>query len=81
MGILNQTDLIGEEGKSLAEHLNERGEEIAMRELKRREMESKYQIEIDPRYFMMLTPNEQPPKEEVETIETVEPDDDDSPEN
>jgi hypothetical protein len=30
---------------------------------------------------MMLTPNEQPPKEEVETIETVEPDDDDSPEN
>ena len=81
MGILNQTDLIGEEGKSMAEHLNERGEEIAMRELKRREMESKYQIEIDPRYFMMLTPNEQPPKEEVETIETVEPDDDDSPEN
>lgn len=81
MGILNQTDLIGEEGKSLAEHLNERGEEIAMRELKRREMESKYQIEIDPRYFMMLTPNEQPPKEDVETIQTVEPNDDDSPEN
>ena len=77
MGILNQTDLIGEEGKSLAEHLNERGEEIAMRELKRREMESKYQIEIDPRYFMMLTPNEQP-TQSVEPAE-AETDEDGNP--
>lgn len=72
MGILNQTDLIGEEGKSLDEHLNERGEEIAKRELKRREMEQKYKIEIDPRYFMMLTPNEQPPTEETPTETTKE---------
>jgi hypothetical protein len=73
MGILNQTDLIGEEGKSLDEHLNERGEEIAKRELKRQEMEKKYKIEIDPRYFMMLTPNEQPPTEET-PIETTKED-------
>lgn len=63
MGILNSTDLIGEEGKSFEESLNERGEEIAKRELKRLEMEKKYGIEIDPRYFMMLTPNEQPQQE------------------
>lgn len=63
MGILNQTDLIGEEGKSLEEHLLERGNEIVMREKIRMQLEKEHGITIDPRYFMMLTPNEQPPVE------------------
>lgn len=65
-GILNATDLIGEEGKSFEDTLAERGEEIAKREMNRRAMEAKYGIEIDPRYYLMLTPNEQPPREENE---------------
>ena len=65
-GIINATDMIGEEGKSFAENLLERGEEIAQRELNRKAMEEKYGIEIDPRYYLMLTPNEQPPADPVE---------------
>lgn len=67
-GIINQTDMIGEEGKSFDENLIERGEEIAAREMNRLEMEKKYGIEIDPRYYLMLTPNEMAPKEETPTI-------------
>jgi hypothetical protein len=74
MGILNQTDLIGEEGKSLKEHLLERGNEIVMREKIRLQLEAENPgIKIDPRYFMMLTPNEQPPTEETPT-ETIKED-------
>ena len=65
-GIINATDMIGEEGKSFDENLIERGEEIAKRELNRKAMEEKYQIEIDPRYYLMLTPNETAPVDPVE---------------
>lgn len=64
-GIINQTDMIGEEGKSFDESLIERGEEIAAREMNRKAMEDKYRIEIDPRYYLMLTPNEMAPQEET----------------
>jgi Phage portal protein, lambda family len=73
-GIINATDMIGEEGKSFDENLIERGEEIAKRELNRKAMEEKYGIEIDPRYYLMLTPNEMAPKEEQPTTQTNEPD-------
>jgi len=73
-GILNQTDLIGEEGKSFEENLIERGEEIAAREMNRIAMGKKYGIEIDPRYYLMLTPNEQAPQEEAPTKSQNEPD-------
>ena len=66
-GILNATDLIGEEGKSFEENLIERGHEIAQREMNRKAMEQEYGIEIDPRYYLMLTPNEQPPQPETPT--------------
>jgi len=62
-GILNQSDLIGEEGRNRAETLIERGEEIAARTMNRLAMEKKYGIEIDPREYLMLTPNEQPPQQ------------------
>lgn len=64
MGILNQTDLVGEEGKSLEEHLMERGQEIVIREKIRLSLEKEHGMKIDPRYFMMLTPNEQPVTDE-----------------
>ena len=63
-GIINQTSMIGEEGNSFDENLIERGEEIAAREMNRLEMEKKYGIEIDPRYYLMLTPNEMAPQED-----------------
>lgn len=69
-GIINQTDMIGEEGKSFDESLIERGEEIAARVMNRKAMEEKYGIEIDPRYYLMLTPNEMAPKEETPTENT-----------
>jgi len=61
-GILNQTDLIGEEGMSFADQLAIRGEEIAARAMNRKAMEEKYKIEIDPREYLMMTPNEQQPQ-------------------
>jgi len=73
-GIINQTSMIGEEGNSFDENLIERGEEIAAREMNRREMEKKYGIEIDPRYYLMLTPNEMAPQEPSSTTTQNEPD-------
>jgi hypothetical protein len=69
MGILNHTDLVGEEGKSLEEHLLERGNEIVIREKIRAQLEKEHGITIDPRYFMMLTPNEQPIQNQNESNE------------
>lgn len=65
-GIINATDMIGEEGKSFDETLLERGEEIAKREMNRLAMEQKYGVNIDPRYYLMLTPNEQPPADQTQ---------------
>jgi hypothetical protein len=74
-GVLNQSDLIAEEGNTFRETLIIRGEEIAQRELNRIEMENKYGIEIDRREYMLLTPNEMPidaykNDEQAETPET-----------
>jgi hypothetical protein len=73
-GIINATSMIGEEGNSFDENLIERGEEIAKREMNRVAMEKKYGIKIDPRYYLMLTPNEMAPKEENSKDQTNEPD-------
>jgi len=66
--------MIGEEGKSFDENLTERGEEIAAREMNRMAMEEKYGIKIDPRYYLMLTPNETPQDEKPKTTNSNEPD-------
>lgn len=68
-GILNATDLIGEEGHSYAETLHERGQEVIsrMRLIKDLEQANPDLGPIDPRYFLMLTPNEQASTEEPAT--------------
>lgn len=60
-GIINATDMIGEEGNSFEETLHQRGQEVVsmLRTIKQLETENPDIGPIDPRLFRLITPNEQ----------------------
>lgn len=65
-GIRNATDLIGEEGKSFEEVLNQRKNEIIAREKAADEIEKEIGRAFDRRQLLLITPNEQQPQEAKE---------------
>jgi len=58
IGALNMTGLLQEKGKTHAEHIRERCEEIAERKAIKAEVEARTNTKIDDRELQMLTPNE-----------------------
>jgi hypothetical protein len=57
LGILNLSGILAEEGKELEFHLDERINEVVLRELKAKEAEEKYGIKIDRNELLALFAN------------------------
>jgi capsid protein len=68
-GMINQTQICAENGRTYDEHILERLYEVATKKRLKEKVEVETGIKIDDREISMLTPNEQPdPKEEEENV-------------
>jgi len=70
VGAQNMTTILAEKGRTHAEHIRERCNEIIERKTIKEEFETTYGIEIDDRELQMLTPNDMATNEAQDTTPT-----------
>ena len=58
LGTINMGDILEAQGTTLTEHYTERAEEIAQRKVIAAQVAQKYNVVIEDREMVMLTPNE-----------------------
>jgi capsid protein len=73
MGFRSGADITQAMGKEYKDVIRAKAEEAAMRQMMIKEMQDKYDVEIDPRELVMFTSNEQPQTDDDETTGNQQP--------